>query len=151
VAGLTGLFDPRVRGTHLLVTAGSFADVVWTGRATRHVKLGLEKGISRDDLREIWSLISLDTFASRYRRPGHKLTLLTAARDKVILPEYTKIFTEQLKSLGVSFDEFVYPCGHYSLGMYPFSIAAALRLLIVLRQLSQVDGATAVQLARSNE
>src|SRR6185436_19739326 len=92
IAGLTGLFDPRVGASALLLTAGNFADVVWTGRATRHIREALQPAMTLEELRAIWSIISLDSFVDRFRKPDHRLLLLSAARDQVVLPQLTRDF-----------------------------------------------------------
>ena len=138
IAGLAGAFDPRIRASLLLLTAGSFADVVWTGRATRHIRAALEPAVSRDALRAIWSIISLDTFAERFRNPNHHLLMVSAARDRVVLPAYTDAFLDRLRGAEVAVQQVSLPCGHYSMGMLPFSLCAAARIVSFLRNVSRL-------------
>jgi dienelactone hydrolase len=137
VAGLVGACDKRVRSTVLLLTAGSFADAVWTGRATRHIAAAFQGSITLERVRAIWSIISLDQFIEYYRRPSHDLLILSANRDTVILPNLTNEFVGKLCDAKVAFQHATFSCGHYSIGMLPFSILAVARALSFLRRVSR--------------
>jgi dienelactone hydrolase len=132
IAGLAGAFDPRIQATLLLVTAGSFADVVWTGRATRHIGRALQEAVTLPELRAIWSLISLDTFCDQLVENQQQLLIVSAKRDQVVLPVYTKAFLAQLHAAGATVSHMALPCGHYSMGMAPFNALAALRIMAFL-------------------
>ena len=127
IAGLAGAVDRRVRASVLLLTAGSFADVVWTGRATRHIRTALQSGITLEQLREAWSIISLDSFIDQFRKHKHQILVVSATRDQVILPIWSKDFLDKLGDGGVSFQHSAYSCGHYSLAIPPFSVFAGFR------------------------
>lgn len=137
VAGLASAVDQRIRASHLLLTAGSFADVVWTGRATRHISAALQEAIPLEVVRRIWSIISLDSFVEAYRNNSQKLLVLSAARDQVIRKVYTEDFIDKLRASQVSIHHVCLPCGHYSLGMFPFSVGAAARVVGFLRSVSR--------------
>jgi hypothetical protein len=134
VAGLVGAVDPRVRSTILLLTAGRVADVVWTGRATRHIASALRGAMTLDELRAIWSIISLEPFIELYKRPDHRLLVVSARRDSVVLPDLTEDFAEKLRAARAPMQHVSLPCGHYSIGMPPFSLIATARVLWFLRQ-----------------
>lgn len=137
IAGLLGAFDNRVHSTSLLLTAGRFADVVWTGRATRHVAAAFREAITLDQLRVIWSIISLEPFVEYYRRPLHDMLILSASRDAVMLPHLTIDFVAKLRAAGVPMRHASLPCGHYSIGMLPFSILATIRVLSFLSRVTR--------------
>jgi dienelactone hydrolase len=136
VAGLVGAVDPRVSSTILLLTAGRFADVVWTGRATRHITSALRSAMTLDELRTIWSIISLEPFIDLYKRPDHRLLIVSARRDTVVLPHLTEDFAEKLRAIRAPARHVSLPCGHYSIGMPPFSLIATARVLLFLRRAS---------------
>ena len=139
IAGLAGAFDPRIEATALLLTAGSFADVVWTGRATRHISAALRSVITLKELREVWSIISLDPFVRHFRDANHRLLVLSAARDQVVLPQYTSDFIRKLREADVAVQQSCFPCGHYSLAMFPFNICACARVIAFLRSTNARD------------
>ena len=51
IAGLIAAHDPSVAKAALFLKAGSLADMVWTGRATRLIRNSLEPEIELTDLR----------------------------------------------------------------------------------------------------
>jgi len=134
VAGLVGAIDTRVRSTVLLLTAGRFADVVWTGRATQHIASALRGSVTLDELRQIWAIISLEPFVDLYKRANHRLLIVSARRDAVVLPRLTDDFAEKLSAAGAPAQHISLACGHYSIGMLPFSLIATARVLWFLRR-----------------
>ena len=54
VAGLIAAHDATVSKASLFLAAGSLADMVWTGRATRSIRESLEPDIELTDLRRAW-------------------------------------------------------------------------------------------------
>jgi hypothetical protein len=129
IAGLVGAHDPRVRCSALFLTAGDFAEVTWTGRATRHIRRAVETEMTLDQLKSVWSIISTETFASELARPGHSALIISGTRDAVVKPYLTQRFIDQLSSRGARFSWMQLDCGHYSLARAPFSILAFVRLL----------------------
>jgi hypothetical protein len=121
VAGVTAAHDKRVRGSVLLLTAGDFADVVWTGLATTHIREGLEGDIELSKLKDIWSPISLFPFIPRLARRSHRLMIVSARRDRVVLPHLTSEFVDELRAAHANLRWRMLRCGHYSLGVFPFS------------------------------
>jgi hypothetical protein len=132
VAGLLAAHDRRLSATALLLTAGDFAKVVWTGRATRHLRRCLERQVTLDQLRSAWSLISTETFADRLARPDHQVEIIRASRDTVVVPRATDKFVRQLQSAGVPLGVHSYPCGHYTLGCFPYGARVLMRVVFLL-------------------
>lgn len=128
VAGLVAAHDPAVSKASLLLSAGSLADMVWTGRATRCIRESLEHNISLVDLRKAWSPLNLENYARGLTRADLDLQLVLAMRDRVVLPELSAKFVNRLKQAGGSPDVLELNCGHYSLALPPYSMLAGLRL-----------------------
>jgi pimeloyl-ACP methyl ester carboxylesterase len=129
VAGLVAAHDDRVRASALLLTAGDFSEVVWTGRATRHIRAALAAGLTLDQLQRVWSIVSTGTFTRELSRAGHRSLIISGSRDRVVLPRLTARFVEQLRSHEGDYLWRILPCGHYSLGMLPFNIISFAMLL----------------------
>ena len=128
VAGLIAAHDPAVSKASLFLTAGSLADMVWTGRATRAIHDSLEPEIDLSDLRRAWGLLNLENYAYRLARPDLSLHVVLAKRDKVILPELSAGFMRKLKHAGARPNILELNCGHYSLAIPPYSLLAGLSL-----------------------
>ncbi|HEY0564355.1 MAG TPA: alpha/beta hydrolase family protein, partial [Terriglobales bacterium] len=64
--------DPRIRVCAFNHASTYFADVVWTGQSTRHIRAALEGKLSIDELRELWMGISpmayMEKFAANQKK-----------------------------------------------------------------------------------
>ena len=133
VAGLVAAHDENVSKASLFLTAGSLADMVWTGRATAAIRQSLEPDISLPDLRKAWSPINQENYAGKLARPGLDLQLVLAKRDTVVVPELSHKLLESLRASGAHPDLLELNCGHYSLALPPHILFAGLRLRRLLK------------------
>ncbi|MGI9412485.1 MAG: alpha/beta hydrolase family protein [Hyphomicrobiales bacterium] len=134
VASLTAAFDPRISRCALLLTAGDFADTVWTGRATAHIRRTIEDHISIEQLRQAWAVISPLNFVTRFAASGTPLLMVSGRRDAVVRFGLASDYAGALKTAGADLRWRVLPCGHYTLGAFPFSIMMVAELLRFLRR-----------------
>ena len=125
VAGLIAAHDLAVERAMLFLTGGSLADMVWTGRATRHIRASLQGSIELDDLRRAWSPLNLESYADRLARPRLALQMVLARRDTVVLPQVSRGLVASLSQVGVAPGILELNCGHYSLSLPPHIIHAA--------------------------
>jgi dienelactone hydrolase len=95
-----------------------FADVVWRGLSTRHVRAGLEGRVGLDTLREWWMPISPWPFIERVR--GRPVRLIYARYDLTFPVDLSRRFIDEFRRRGVPHDVAVLPCGHYTTGRAPF-------------------------------
>jgi len=128
VAGVLAAHDSAVSKASLFLTAGSLADMVWTGRATRLIRASLEPEIKLTDLRRAWGPLNLENYAHSLARPDLGLHVVLAKRDKVVLPELSERFLQRLKDAGARPNILELNCGHYSLAMPPYILLAGLSL-----------------------
>ncbi|MEI2302228.1 RcgR family putative quorum lactone hydrolase [Ensifer sp. MJa1] len=128
VAGLIAAHDPAVSKASLFLTAGSLADMVWTGRATRLIRESLELEIALADLRRAWAPLNMENYVHRLARPDLDLHVVLARRDKVVLPELSERFVQRLKDAGAKPNILKLNCGHYSLARPPYILLAGLSL-----------------------
>lgn len=128
IAGLVAAHDPTVTKAALFLSAGSAADIVWTGRATRAIRDSLEPEMDLSELRRAWSPMNLGNYAQKFSRPNLDVSFVLAKRDKVVLPEISERFLHELKKAGVMPKILELNCGHYSLAKLPYNILAGLSL-----------------------
>lgn len=133
VAGLVAAHDKDVSKASLFLTAGSLADMVWTGRATEAIRHSLEPSMDLADLRRAWSPINQETYARQLARPRLDLQLVLAKRDTVVVPELSHTFVQRLQASGAHPDVLELNCGHYSLALPPHILFAGLRLRGLLK------------------
>ncbi|CUX72376.1 MULTISPECIES: alpha/beta fold hydrolase [Agrobacterium] len=124
VAGLVATHDHAVSKASLFLTAGSLADMVWTGRATRSIRESLAPHMGVSDLRRAWAPLNMENFADRMARPSLDLHVVLAKRDTVVLPELSGSFLQKLKDAGTSPHVMNVDCGHYSLALPPYILKA---------------------------
>ncbi len=128
VAGLVAAHDPSVTKASLFLPGGSLADMVWSGRATRLIRKSLETKITVLELNRAWAPVNLENYAVRLARKDLDLQIVMAKRDEVVLPEISQRFLSRLKRAGATPDNKSLGCGHYSLGLPPYSLFAGIGL-----------------------
>ncbi len=133
VAGLAAAQEPLISRAALFLTAGSLADMVWTGRATRHIRASLAPSIDLDDLRAAWVPLNLEHHAEGLARPGLRVQMTLAKRDTVVLPGLTEQFLQALHAKGQTSQVHRLNCGHYSLGRPPHALVAGFALARFLK------------------
>jgi pimeloyl-ACP methyl ester carboxylesterase len=133
IASIVAAIDERVRAAALLLMADDFADVVWTGSATRHVRLSLERRFSRDEVRSAWSIISPSRYAARLSARLDRLLIVSGELDTVFAPDLTRNYVERLRRLGLRPTWIRYGCGHYTLGLPFYAARCFVRVLAHLR------------------
>ena len=100
--------------------------MVWTGRATRHIRASFEGQIELAELRRAWGPLDLENSAERLVRPGLALQIVLAERDTVVRPELSERLIAKLTSVGAQLEVLRLDCGHYSLSLPPYILRTGL-------------------------
>ena len=119
-AFLTAAQDPRLRANVFNLFSLYFADVVWTGLSTRHIREGMYGRIELGQLRDAWKVISPFSYVDRFAQYEKDSLFIYATYDTTFLPEYSRAMLEELRKRKVDYKAVVLPCGHYTLGETPF-------------------------------
>ncbi len=115
---LTAAHEPLIRAQALNHVSPFFADVVWRGLSTRHVRQGLDGHVDLARLRRLWRPIAPWSYLDRL---GDKRTLLVYARYDLTFPvDLSRTLIEEFERRGLSHEVAVLPCGHYSTNNIPF-------------------------------
>ena len=115
---LTAAHEPLVRAQALNHISPFFADVVWRGLSTGHIRAGLEGLIDLDRLRSMWLPISPYAYLDRL---WDKKTLLVYARYDLTFPvDLSQDLVREFVRRDIPHELAVLPCGHYSTGLAPF-------------------------------
>ena len=129
---LTTAHEPRIRAAALNHVSPWFADVVWHGLSTRHIRESLDGHVDLEQLRRLWMPISPMSYLDSMRRTK---SLLVYARYDLTFPvDLSKLLLERFAAHGVPHESFALPCGHYSTGMTPFKFLDAYVLLRFLKR-----------------
>ncbi|MBI4887821.1 MAG: abhydrolase domain-containing 18 [Acidobacteria bacterium] len=132
LALLTTAHEPRIRVQALNHVSPRFADVVWRGISTRHVREGLDASVDLDLLRALWRPISPSSY---FDRIGHARTLLVYARYDLTFPvDLSRELVTEFRRRELPHKVVVLPCGHYSTGLAPFKFVDGYVLTQFLRK-----------------
>jgi hypothetical protein len=110
--------DPRIRTGAFNHVSPYFADVVWRGLSTRHVREGLEGRITLDHLRDCWLPISPWPFIERIH--DRAIRLIYARYDLSFPVDLSRRFVAEFRRRKLPHTTTVLPCGHYTTGKAPF-------------------------------
>jgi dienelactone hydrolase len=118
LALLTTAHEPLIRAQALNHISPFFADVVWKGLSTTHVRRGLEGSIDLEQLRRLWLPISPQAYLDRVK--DRKALLVYAKYDLTFPVDLSRGLVDEFARRGVPHEVAVLPCGHYSTGVTPF-------------------------------
>ncbi len=119
-ACLASAHDSRIRVNVFNHCSTYFADVVWTGLSSTHIRTALEKSIDLEQLRECWSAISPVNYLAKFAAQKSKSLLIYTTYDTTFPPELSRNVVERIRQHKVDHKVVVLPCGHYTLGETPF-------------------------------
>ncbi len=118
LALLTTAHEPLLNAQALNHISPYFADVVWRGLSTRHVRDGLNGHIDLELLREMWKPISPRWYLERVRE---RRSLLVYARYDLTFPvDLSEDLVREFRERGIPHEVAALSCGHYSSGKAPF-------------------------------
>src|SRR5262249_24423105 len=111
-----------------------FGDVVWDGITTAHVRRALEDELTRDELREVWAVISPNYYLNKLKANPRKGLFISAKYDLTFTPELSGILFDECDSQGIDYERTVVPWGHYTIGMFPFKYYAGCKMISYLHR-----------------
>jgi hypothetical protein len=101
--------------------SGYFADVVWRGISTQHVRAGFGDEVTLEQLREYWLPISPLPFITRLQKIRPRPMRFIAARHDLTFPvDLSHDVIQETKRAGLPLDVAWLPCGHYTSGERPW-------------------------------
>jgi hypothetical protein len=118
LAMLTTAHEPLIRAAALNHISPYFADVVWDGLSTMHVRETLEGNVTLDELRRMWLPISPLPFLPQVR--GRAILLVYALYDLTFPVDLSRMLVDAFRRERIPHQLAVLPCGHYSTGKTPF-------------------------------
>jgi hypothetical protein len=134
VALITFAHDARIEVAVQNHVSSYFADVVWKGISTHHVRAGLNGRISLEDLRDIWMPISPKAYFRKLAGKGKRTLLVHALYDYSFLPELSQDVLQDYMKLGLPHSTFTLRCGHYTSGLFPFNIILGCAMCAYIRR-----------------
>ena len=117
---LASVHDPRIEVNVFNHCSTYFADVVWEGLSSQHIRRSLESSITLEQLRETWMVISPPNYIERYSTMKKKTMFIYARYDTTFPVRFSRQVVEKARELGLDHKSVEMPCGHYTLGEAPF-------------------------------
>jgi hypothetical protein len=134
VALITMAHDPRLGLSVQNHISPYFADVVWEGISTKHVRMALEGNIALEELREIWMPISPKAYMKKLVGAGKKSLLVHALYDFSFPPRLSREVLRDYRELEIPHSTFALRCGHYTSGVFPFNIVLGYAMCSYIRR-----------------
>jgi len=119
-ACLASAHDSRIRVNVFNHCSTYFADVVWRGLSSRHIREGLEGNIDLEQLRECWMAISPVNYMEKFKNQNSKSLFIYTTYDTTFLPELSRDIVDAVRQHELDHKVVVLPCGHYTMGETPF-------------------------------
>ena len=127
LAFLTLAHEPALRAAAFLHVSTYFGDVVAAGLTTTNVWEALHQDFSLEEVSHFWSPISPYPYVARLAGTRKKVLAISGRYDPTFPNELTQEFLAEMKRKGVPYESLSLPCGHYSMGVAPFSYAVGYR------------------------
>lgn len=125
--------DPRIQVAAFNHASTYFADVVWHGQSTRHIREGLETAIDLNHLRQVWRAASPAVYFDKFSRWPRRSLIIYGKYDMTFLPEFSQQVVEEFRKHNLDHKVVVLPCGHYSIGETPYKYMDGWQLVSFLR------------------
>ena len=133
IATIAAAHDNRVNAIAQLLMASNFAEAVWTGISTKHIRKSLDGFTDLIHLKQLWAGISPDTYVSGLSDNDIKVLMVTGRYDPVFLPHLAEEITEHYIRNSVEYKWKLLSCGHYTFGDFPYNVIAITTALRWLR------------------
>jgi dienelactone hydrolase len=133
LAFIAAAHDPRIRVAAFNHASTYFADVVWHGQSTRHIRKGIEEQIGLEELRKVWLAISPMAYFEQFSRWPKKSLIVYAEYDLTFLPEFSRQVVAEFARHGLDHKVVILPCGHYTTGETPYKYMDGWQLVSFLR------------------
>jgi dienelactone hydrolase len=117
---LAAAHDARIELAAFNHASTYFADVVWHGQSTRHIRQGVEPHLDLDRLRSLFTAVSPMSYFAQFARFERKSLIVYAKYDLTFLPEFSRQVVEQFENHKLDYKAVALPCGHYSIGETPY-------------------------------
>ncbi len=132
-AFLAAAHDSRIRVAAFNHASTYFADVVWHGQSTRHIRAGIESKIDVERLRDLWAAISPMSYFDQFSRYARKSLIVYAKYDLTFLPEFSREIVAEFERHQLDHKVVVLPCGHYTTGETPYKYMDGWQIVSFLR------------------
>ncbi len=133
-AFLASAHDNRLEVNVFNHCSTQFADVVWTGISSQHIRQSMETVLDLDRLREVWGVISPIHYIHRFADMRKRSLLIYGKYDTTFLPKFSQEVVDGFRELELDHAVAALPCGHYTLGETPFKFLDGYHICAFLKR-----------------
>lgn len=133
-AFLASAHDARVRVNMFNHCSTYVADVVWEGLSTRHIRQSLEQALDLPMLRKLWLAISPPSYWDLFTRQKKRSKFIYTRYDTTFPVHLSRQVIQGAQRHNWNHDVTVLPCGHYTLGAFPFKYMAGYEICSFLKR-----------------
>lgn len=133
-AFLASAHDSRIRVNVFNHCSTYFADPVWRGLSTRHVRASLEQVTDLESLRKFWSCISPPSYWNLFSAKKTKSRFIYTRFDTTFPVDLSRQVVEGARRYRWDHDVCVLPCGHYTMGEFPFKYITGYQICSFLKR-----------------
>src|SRR5579863_5859879 len=133
-AFLASTHDPRIEVNVYNHCSTYFADVVWEGLSSQHIRKGLEPQVTLEQLRDAWMVISPPHYIERYAKLKKKTLFIYARYDTTFPLRFSEQVLPRARELKMHYKAVVLPCRHSTLGETPFKFLDGFHICSFLKR-----------------
>lgn len=133
-AFLASAHDARIRVNVFNHCSTYFADPVWEGLSTRHIRESLEGNVDLETLRRLWLCISPPSYWDLFTKQAKRSKFIYTRYDTTFPVHLSEEVIEGARRRAWDHDVCVLPCGHYTMGEFPFKYLAGYQICSFLKR-----------------
>ena len=133
-AFLAAAHDDRIKTSVFNHCSTYVADVVWEGLSTRHIRAGMEGSISLEQLRKYWMCISPPSYYDLFTARKSRSKFIYTRYDTTFPVHLSRQVIEGARKLKWNHDVSILPCGHYTMGEFPFKFVTGYEICSFLKR-----------------
>jgi len=133
-AFLASAHDARIRVNMFNHCSTFFADPVWEGLSSRHIRQSLEPELDLPTLRKLWLCISPPSYWDLFTEKKKRSKFIYTRYDTTFPVHLSRDVIRGARAHGWDHDVTVLPCGHYTMGEFPFKYITGYQICSFLKR-----------------
>jgi hypothetical protein len=126
--------DPRIKVNVFNHCSTYFADVVWEGLSTRHVRESMDGAVDLETLRKLWLCISPPSYWERFIGRETVSKFIYTRYDTTFPVHLSRQVMDGVRQYLRRYDITELPCGHYTMGEFPFKYITGYQICAFLKR-----------------
>ena len=133
-AFLASAHDERIRVNVFNHCSTYFADPVWEGLSSQHIRASLESVVDLETLRQLWLCISPPSYWDHFTAKRKRSKFIYTRYDTTFPLHLSKEVIQGAQKHKWDHDVTELPCGHYTMGEFPFKYITGYEICSFLKR-----------------